>query len=501
MRRARESSRSQRLLCRRAARSARTTSGRRSRRRRVSLQPGPTAQGGRRHRLVAGLRRSGAPRWSTRRCATTSTSRSPRRASTHSSVRYVTTRSALFPQVAISPGFPVQAADSAARDQSTLLSRSPDSVDTEYSTFYQAALSASWEIDLWGKVRRQDRVRARRRSSRARKRAAASCCRWRRMRPAATSRCAISIAGCRSRTRPRARASIRSSCSASASPAASSRRSRSRRRNRSTRRAVAAIPNYEAQIAQQETALSLLLGRNPGPIARGKTIDELTPDSRFLRVCRRAARAPARHAPGRAAADRRQCADRCREGAVFSVDIADGRCSGAASTSLVESVHGARTNVDRTPRRSTAPIFNAGADRRAGAAGGSGASSRRSSIYDKTIQAAFGDVEDALIEAQKIARDPRCAANAQVAALAEYARLARLRYDNGYTSYIEVLDAERSLFEAQIELRASAGRRAGVADRESTRRWAVAGSTLRRRCRACSRCRPRNDGGRRLPGR
>jgi multidrug efflux system outer membrane protein len=36
--------------------------------------------------------------------------------------------------------------------------------------------------------------------------------------------------------------------------------------------------------------------------------------------------------------------------------------------------------------------------------------------------------------------------------LGRYAELARLRYDNGYTSYIEVLDAERSLFQAQIQL-------------------------------------------------
>ena len=33
----------------------------------------------------------------------------------------------------------------------------------------------------------------------------------------------------------------------------------------------------------------------------------------------------------------------------------------------------------------------------------------------------------------------------------DYARIARLRYDNGYTSYIEVLDAERSLFNAELE--------------------------------------------------
>lgn len=40
----------------------------------------------------------------------------------------------------------------------------------------------------------------------------------------------------------------------------------------------------------------------------------------------------------------------------------------------------------------------------------------------------------------------------QVEALVRYAYLAKLRFDNGYTSYIEVLDAERSLFQAQLQL-------------------------------------------------
>ena len=44
-----------------------------------------------------------------------------------------------------------------------------------------------------------------------------------------------------------------------------------------------------------------------------------------------------------------------------------------------------------------------------------------------------------------------------MAALSDYARLARLRYDKGYTSYLEVLDAERSLFNAQLEYAQSQG--------------------------------------------
>ena len=38
----------------------------------------------------------------------------------------------------------------------------------------------------------------------------------------------------------------------------------------------------------------------------------------------------------------------------------------------------------------------------------------------------------------------------QVESLQRYAEVARLRYDNGYTSYIEVLDAERGLFDASL---------------------------------------------------
>jgi outer membrane protein TolC len=39
--------------------------------------------------------------------------------------------------------------------------------------------------------------------------------------------------------------------------------------------ALAAIPAFQQQIAAQENLISILLGRNPGPIARGKTIDQL----------------------------------------------------------------------------------------------------------------------------------------------------------------------------------------------------------------------------------
>ena len=59
---------------------------------------------------------------------------------------------------------------------------------------------------------------------------------------------------------------------------------------------------------------------------------------------------------------------------------------------------------------------------------------------------------DALQRRATHAYTSRDAAQQQTDALANYARLARKRYDGGYTSYLEVLDAERSLFNAQLQL-------------------------------------------------
>jgi len=69
--------------------------------------------------------------------------------------------------------------------------------------------------------------------------------------------------------------------------------------------------------------------------------------------------------------------------------------------------------------------------------------------YQQAIQTAFRDVDNALVASRK-SREQLAAQGRQVEALRTYARLARLRYDNGYTSYIEVLDAERSLFNAEL---------------------------------------------------
>lgn len=67
------------------------------------------------------------------------------------------------------------------------------------------------------------------------------------------------------------------------------------------------------------------------------------------------------------------------------------------------------------------------------------------------MQKAFRDVRDALAVQDRTAHVVNALESA-VNRLRTATRLARLRYDNGYASYMDVLDAERSLFGAEIQL-------------------------------------------------
>ena len=71
--------------------------------------------------------------------------------------------------------------------------------------------------------------------------------------------------------------------------------------------------------------------------------------------------------------------------------------------------------------------------------------------YEKTVQAAFRDVSDALSARHWLTEQVRIA-QATLAAQTERARLSQLRYDNGSTPYFEVLDAQRDLLTAEQQL-------------------------------------------------
>ena len=76
--------------------------------------------------------------------------------------------------------------------------------------------------------------------------------------------------------------------------------------------------------------------------------------------------------------------------------------------------------------------------------------------YEKSVQSSFREVADALVQDQKL-RELRTVQERQVEALQRSVHLSSLRYSGGLSSYLEVLDAQRGLFSAQIALAQTKG--------------------------------------------
>ena len=71
--------------------------------------------------------------------------------------------------------------------------------------------------------------------------------------------------------------------------------------------------------------------------------------------------------------------------------------------------------------------------------------------YVLAVQQAFQEVRNALTIQDRTVLVVKTLSDS-VNSLRKATELARLRYDNGYASYLDVLDAERSLFDAEIQL-------------------------------------------------
>ena len=210
--------------------------------------------------------------------------------------------------------------------------------------------------------------------------------------------------------------------------------------------ALSRISYYGKTIPQLENALSILLGRNPGPIPRGKTLDDLAlPDvpsglpSDLLE-----------QRPDIRRAEQDLIAANAQIGVAKSLyypAISLTGVFGFSSTDLSK-LFTSSSQAWSWAVPVTAPIFTAGAIR--GQVKSAEAQQQELVVrYQQVIQAAFREVDDSLID-QSQTKEQLEALGRQVVALKEYARLAQLRFDEGYTSYLEVLDANRSLFDAQL---------------------------------------------------
>lgn len=210
--------------------------------------------------------------------------------------------------------------------------------------------------------------------------------------------------------------------------------------------ALANIPALEKTIAQQENALSILLGQNPGAIPRGKSIDELTLPS----VPQGLPSDLLERRPDIRQAEQDLIGTNARIGVARSLYFPTISLTGSAGSSSSQ-----LTDLFTGPARMwsfawpiAAPIFTAG--RISGQVKTAEAVQKQTlSRYLQSLQNAFREVDDALVDQMKSREQLDIQAN-QVESLRKYAYFARLRYENGYTSYIEVLDAERSLFNAEL---------------------------------------------------
>lgn len=219
--------------------------------------------------------------------------------------------------------------------------------------------------------------------------------------------------------------------------------------------ALAAIPALEQQIAAQENLISVLLGRNPGPIPRGKPIDAFVapgipadlPSSLLERR------------PDILQAEQDLVAANADIGAAkaqYFPQIGLTGTFGSISAVLGDFLSGPAAAWSAAATVS-GPIFNAGAI--AGQVKSAEAAERAAvASYQQTVLNALRETNDALVGTQKKNEEATAQVN-RVAALREYARLSRLRFDNGYAGYVDVLYAENELFSAELSaVRAQAER-------------------------------------------
>lgn len=210
--------------------------------------------------------------------------------------------------------------------------------------------------------------------------------------------------------------------------------------------AAVRIPSLERQIALQENALSILLGHNPGDIPRGKTISQLAlPKVPAGMPSQLLARRPdiQRAEQDLIAANAQIGVARAQYFPTISLSGLFGYASSELSNLLVGSSQIWAVGAD-----ALGPIFTGG--RISSQVRASEAVQKQTLIgYTRTVQTAFGEVDDALVSSAK-RREELAAQDRQVKALLQYAHFAQIRYDEGQVSYIEVLDSERRLFDAEL---------------------------------------------------
>jgi multidrug efflux system outer membrane protein len=212
--------------------------------------------------------------------------------------------------------------------------------------------------------------------------------------------------------------------------------------------AAAAIPDLERQIAQQENLINFLLGRGPGTIPRGTLLS-------------------AEYIPPQVPVG---LPSTLLERRPDVLEAEDQLVSANADIGVAKADYFPRVSLTGLLGVASASLGNLGsADALIASAGGGllqpiFAGGRIDATYEATLarrdqaiaaylraaQNSFREVSNALIATEKTG-EVRTATDSGVVALREGARIARVRYDGGLSNYLEVLDADRRLFQAELD--------------------------------------------------
>ena len=221
--------------------------------------------------------------------------------------------------------------------------------------------------------------------------------------------------------------------------------------------ANAQIPDLERQIAQEENAISILLGNYPQAVTRGRTLVEqnLPPEVPAGMPSSLLERRP----------DIRE-AEQILVAANAEIGVAKAQFfpqisltgSGGGSfgrSSAFSSLMSTQLGIWSYGANVSQPIFTGGA-LKGNLKLAESQHQQALLAYKQAIQQAFGDVSDALIGYQKL-HEVRLRQQDTVADLQESVRLSNMRYSGGTTTYLEVLDGQRALFSAEITLAEARG--------------------------------------------
>ena len=210
--------------------------------------------------------------------------------------------------------------------------------------------------------------------------------------------------------------------------------------------AAVAVPSFERQIVQTENALSLLLGRNPGSVARGADlVKQVLPENPPVGLPSELLQ----RRPDIRQTEEALHAQLARIGVAQAMRWPSLSLTGALglqSQELSSFVSGATWNIGANL---TSPLFEFGKNKRRVEI--ERARTEQAILgYEATILDAFREVQDALVAIRTL-REEYAARVMQRDSAKQANRLSWARYDGGVTSYLEVLETERSMFQSELE--------------------------------------------------